>query len=86
MSKSKIKRIAVTITEKQFLANLTKKERRYLSGRICRLCELPIDRKGCLAISTNACTEQSRNERRMRCLREYKPRKMKSKENSSGSV
>ena len=56
------------------MASLTKNERRYLSRRVCGLCEMPIDRDNCGSIYGPPCSEEVRRDRRARCLSEYKPR------------
>lgn len=70
-----------TEAEKEQLAGLDKYERRYLSRRVCGLCEWPLSEVGCGAYlpgpdceAVEACEEQLRIDRRERCLKEYKPR------------
>lgn len=53
--------------------DLTKNQRRFLSRRVCALCDMPLDRDGCGAIFQQ-CSEQVRKDRRERCLATYKPR------------
>ena len=54
--------------------SLTKLERKYLSRRLCMLCEARLDRDHCYAIY-ETCTKENRDQRRADCLTEYKPRK-----------
>jgi hypothetical protein len=53
---------------------LTRLQKRYLSRRICWLCEQPLDRDWCGAIYEQ-CPEEVREERRLDCLKHYRPRK-----------
>jgi hypothetical protein len=53
---------------------VTKNERRYLSGRVCMLCDMPLDRENCGSIYGPPCSEEVRNARRAKCLAGYKPR------------
>lgn len=60
------------------LRKLTKHEKRFLSRRICALCEIPLSRDCCGAIFHGAnCTPDSRTKRREACLATYKPRERK---------
>ena len=59
--------------EKEQLAALTPLQRRYLSRRLCWLCDYPLNRTGCPE-GVDPCTEEVRIERRKCCLKEYKPR------------
>lgn len=67
------------MSEKEQLASLSCNERRFLSRRRCALCEWPLHKPGCRAIF-HGCDEESRIERRKRCLETYKPRRRKKKE------
>lgn len=63
-----------TAQEKAQLAELDKYQRRYLSRRMCALCDHSLDQPGCGACMGPACPEEVRIERRMRCLAAYRPR------------
>jgi len=65
------------------LAGYTRNERRYLSYRICGLCELPLHRDYCGA-SYGKCTAEQMDTRRRKCLQEYRPRHKKSLEHGRG--
>ena len=56
------------------IKELTENARRYLSRRMCWLCDQPLSRDDCGAIYEK-CTVGIRNLRRETCLAEYKPRK-----------
>lgn len=61
------------MTEKEQLASLNRNEKRFLSRRECALCGMPLNKPGCGAIY-GQCDEETRIERRKRCLETYKPR------------
>lgn len=64
-----------TITEELLqLGRLDQYERRYLSSRICGLCEHPLDRVGCSSYLFPACPESVRIQRRANALKHYTPR------------
>jgi hypothetical protein len=68
-----------TVTEKEYLVSLSKKERAFLSRRSCSLCSLPLNKIGCSAIyreTGDYCTPTSRINRRKECLKTYKPRRI----------
>ena len=56
------------------IRELAKNARRYLSRRVCWLCDQPLSRDVCAAFY-ETCTEGVRKLRRESCLAEYKPRK-----------
>jgi len=62
------------MNEKEQLKRLTRNEKKFLSRRVCALCEHPLDREGCSAIYGH-CSEETRLRRREKCLATYKPRK-----------
>lgn len=77
MSTLHIYRMQPTTTEREQaqLDGLDKYQKKYLSRRVCWLCEWPLDRKGCGTYGgMEACPEDARVERRDKCLAEYKPR------------
>lgn len=53
---------------------LTKGEKRFLSRRVCGLCEQPLTRKDCGAMLFPKCSAEVIADRRARCLKTYKPR------------
>ena len=55
------------------MRDLTKKEKRFLSRRICGWCEQSLDRDWCAAI-WEKCSEETRAKRVEDCLQTYKPR------------
>ena len=64
--------------DKHQLAKLTRNARRYLSKRVCWMCELPLDRAGCGSYGgAPPCPWKSRWKRRRLCLQDYKPRTRK---------
>lgn len=63
-----------TEREKEQLAGLSKNERRYLSRRGCGGCMRPLHQLGC-GDFWHACEEETRIERRKKCLAAYRPRK-----------
>lgn len=65
-----------TAKEVAQLKDLDPLKKRYLSRRVCALCEHPADVPGC-GNFYEACPEDVRVERRERCLNEYKPRPRK---------
>lgn len=62
-----------TAKEELQLSILSKNARIYLSKRGCMACEKPLNQKGCGSFY-EACSEQTRIERRKNCLKKYKPR------------
>jgi hypothetical protein len=56
------------------MQKLTRLERRYLSRRICWLCDQRLDRTVCLAFHEPRCTREQMHERRLKCLEHYRPR------------
>lgn len=56
------------------LTDLTRAERRFLSRRVCWLCEQRLDRDVCLARYRPTCSPEEMATRRRLCLRTYKPR------------
>lgn len=67
-----------TEQEREQLGNLDRYQKRYLSRRVCGLCELPLDRVGCGAVY-EACSEVTRLRRRRLCLKKYRPRPQRRK-------
>lgn len=63
-----------TAAEREQLAALDKYQRRYLSRRVCALCEHRLDHVGCGACLGPPCDEATRVFRRAQCLKQYKPR------------
>lgn len=57
------------------LADCTKLQRRYLSRRVCFLCEQPLNSDYCGAIFEGKCAPEVIEQRRSDCLKEYRPRK-----------
>lgn len=57
---------------------LSEAQRRFLSRRVCWLCELPLNRDGCGSVYGGACTQEIRDKRRADCLATYKPRRGRS--------
>ena len=59
------------MTELKYLSH---NEKRFLSRRVCWLCEQRLDRNECLAF-IGRCTPEQMAERRRKCLETYKPRR-----------
>ena len=59
--------------EIEHLKTLTKNEKRYLSKFECAWCDQPLNRVGCSAVYSH-CSDQTRIDRRKKCLKKYKPR------------
>jgi hypothetical protein len=59
------------MTEREELAALDRLARRYLSRRVCWLCEYRLDRAGCGAI-WEPCSAEVRARRRAACLKSYR--------------
>lgn len=65
------------MSEADELKALSKNERRYLNGRVCWGCDMPLGRQGCgTGFPGGGCCEASRSKRRAACLAEYKPRRV----------
>ena len=60
--------------ERQQLKAMPRKDKRYLSNRMCAWCCMPLNLAGCGAIY-EPCSEETRIKRRQKCLAERKPRK-----------
>ena len=60
--------------EKEHFKTLSKGEKRYLSRFGCAWCDHPLHYLGCSAVY-GPCDEQTKIDRRKRCLEGYKPRK-----------
>lgn len=58
---------------------LSEAQRRFLSRRVCALCEIPLHRDICGAVyGRHLCTQAVRDKRRADCLATYKPRRGRS--------
>lgn len=62
------------MTEQEFLSSLDKHERRYLSCKICGLCEKHLHRPGCGSMWETPCNHEVQIRRAKDCLKYYKPR------------
>ena len=56
------------------LRALTRNQKRYLSRRVCWLCEMPLHRDSCSSLPGRRCTAADRARRRQACLAQYRPR------------
>jgi hypothetical protein len=56
--------------------NLTRNEKRYLAKFTCSWCDHRLDQEGCSAVY-GQCDEQTKEQRRVNCLANYKPRTKK---------
>jgi hypothetical protein len=56
------------------LADCTRLQKRYLSKRVCWLCEIPLDSDYCGAIWGDRCSRETVEKRRADCLAHYRPR------------
>jgi hypothetical protein len=54
---------------------LTRLERAYLARHVCWLCDQRLDRDSCAAAFGPPCSRSQRHQRRMDCLKHYRPRR-----------
>jgi len=66
------------MNERQQLEMLNKKEKAFLAKHQCLWCGMSLNRPGCGEIYKR-CDETTRIERRQKCLRTYRPRKLANK-------
>lgn len=64
----------VSVNERDQLSSLSKNEKRFLARRVCALCDMPLNRKGCSGIYYQ-CSAETRIQRRINCLKTYRSRK-----------
>ena len=77
------------MTETEQLTSLSRLEKRFLSRRICWLCEQQLDLPRCGSMygdTRQDCTKDIRVERRKECLKTYKPRDTHKAEANSQTV